>query len=76
MLISTSEVDYCDSNPCKNMGKCFTSHEHQSFKCQCKAGYTDSDCSASKYCTVSDKYILGLIDIKFPYMIKLFWTSL
>ena len=50
--IGFSDIDDCQSNPCKNDGVCVDGVN--SFSCNCAHGFIGDDCSTSKYLHFTD----------------------
>ena len=46
VIFSQTDIDDCNSNPCKNDGKCIDGIN--TFSCICMKGYSGKDCSTSK----------------------------
>lgn len=49
-----SDIDECNSNPCDNYGVCLDSPN--SYKCECKSGFTGNNCQIGKGITISILY--------------------
>ena len=62
--LSFLDINYCESNPCRNGGTCI--EEVDSYNCNCVPGYTGHDCETSKI-----TYDFKLYEIYFSFKLQM-----